>query len=54
MLYTNKTLRKLELEGNSLGPKTALEFGKALKKNKTLKSELSAEYTEKPIIGIIL
>ena len=37
MLYTNKTLRKLELEGNSLGPKTALEFGKALKKNKTLK-----------------
>ena len=27
MLYTNKTLRKLELEANLLGPKTAIMFG---------------------------
>lgn len=37
MLNTNKTLRKLELEGNLLGPKSATEFGKALKNNTTLK-----------------
>jgi len=37
MLYTNKTLRKLELEGNLLGPKSAIEFGEALKVNTTLK-----------------
>lgn len=36
MLYTNKTLRKIELEGNLLGPKTIKEFGKALKHNKSL------------------
>jgi predicted phosphatase len=37
MLYTNNTLRKLELDGNLLGPKSAAEFGKALKVNKSLK-----------------
>lgn len=37
MLNSNKTLRKLELEGNLMGPKSATEFGKALKTNKTLK-----------------
>ena len=37
ILYTNKTLRKLELEGNLLGPKTAQKFGEVLKENKTLK-----------------
>jgi len=31
-------LRKLELEGNLLGPKTAAAFGQVLKKNTTLKS----------------
>jgi Ran GTPase-activating protein (RanGAP) involved in mRNA processing and transport len=36
MLHTNKTLRKLELEGNCIGIKSATEFGKALKTNKTL------------------
>ncbi len=36
ILYNNKTLRKLELEGNNLGPKSAKEFGKALRINKTL------------------
>ena len=36
VLLTNKTLRKLELEGNTLGTKTASSFGKALKHNKTL------------------
>jgi hypothetical protein len=36
-LYTNKTLRKIELEGNLLGIKTAAEFGKALKVNSTLR-----------------
>ena len=34
MLNTNKHLRKLELEGNNLGPKTISEFGKMLKYNK--------------------
>jgi hypothetical protein len=37
MLNSNHSLRKLELEGNLLGPKSATEFGKALKNNKTLK-----------------
>jgi Ran GTPase-activating protein (RanGAP) involved in mRNA processing and transport len=37
ILYTNKTLRKLELEGNLLGPKTASAFGEVLKRNKSLK-----------------
>ena len=36
ILYNNTTLRKLELEGNNLGIKTANEFAKALKYNKTL------------------
>ena len=36
LLYNNKTVRKLELEGNNLGPKTAKELAKALKYNKTL------------------
>ena len=36
MLYTNKTLRKLELEGNCLGPNTAAEFGRVLQHNTTL------------------
>lgn len=30
VLYSNKTLRNLVLEGNNLGPKTAREFGVAL------------------------
>jgi len=38
ILYNNRTLRKLELEGNQLGPDTASAFGKALKINTTLKS----------------
>ena len=33
MLYTNKDIRKLELEGNLMGPKSATEMGKALKVN---------------------
>ena len=33
MLYTNKTIRKLELEGNLMGPKSATEMGKVLKVN---------------------
>ena len=37
MLHDNKTLRKLELEGNLLGPKSIMAFGAALKVNKTLK-----------------
>ena len=37
MFYTNKTLRKFELEGNLLGPKTATMFGEVLKVNKTLR-----------------
>jgi Ran GTPase-activating protein (RanGAP) involved in mRNA processing and transport len=37
MLLTNKSLRKLELEGNKLGSKTAKEFGYALMHNTTLK-----------------
>ena len=37
VLFSNKTLRKLELEGNCLGPKTAKELGIALKVNTTLR-----------------
>jgi Ran GTPase-activating protein (RanGAP) involved in mRNA processing and transport len=37
MLMDNKTLRKLELEGNLLGPQTARKFGEVLKSNKTLR-----------------
>ena len=37
MLVSNKTLRKLELEGNLLGPQSARAFGKSLKKNITLR-----------------
>jgi len=38
MLVDNKSLRKLELEGNLLGTKSITEFGKALRgPNKTLR-----------------
>ena len=37
MLKTNKTLRKLELEGNNLGPLCAFAFGRVLADNTTLK-----------------
>jgi hypothetical protein len=37
ILFNNKTLRRLELEGNNLGPKSAREFGLALRVNTTLK-----------------
>jgi len=37
MLNTNNTMRKLELEGNGLGPKSAAEFGRMLAKNKGLR-----------------
>lgn len=37
MLINNKVLRKLELEGNKLGPKSIEAFGMALKKNTTLR-----------------
>ena len=37
MLFTNKTLRKLELEGNNIGPQTAKLFGQALRINTTLR-----------------
>lgn len=37
MLITNKTLRKLELEGNKIGEKSIFAFGKALEVNKTLR-----------------
>ena len=36
-MFNNKTLRRLELEGNNLGPKSAREFGLALRVNTTLK-----------------
>ena len=38
MLLSNSTLRKLDLEGNLLGPKSAIEFGEALKHNRSIKS----------------
>lgn len=37
MLVSNNVLRKLELEGNNLGPQSARAFGKSLKKNTTLR-----------------
>lgn len=37
MLIDNTSLRKLELEGNLLGPNTAKKFGEVLKINKTLR-----------------
>lgn len=37
MLVVNKVLRKLELEGNKLGPKSIHAFGKALEVNTTLR-----------------
>eukprot|EP00356_Strombidium_inclinatum_P016825 CAMPEP_0170505090 /NCGR_PEP_ID=MMETSP0208-20121228/49795_1 /TAXON_ID=197538 /ORGANISM="Strombidium inclinatum, Strain S3" /LENGTH=289 /DNA_ID=CAMNT_0010785713 /DNA_START=176 /DNA_END=1041 /DNA_ORIENTATION=- len=37
MLFTNMTLRTLEIEGNRLGPRTAEAFGAALKANMGLK-----------------
>jgi Ran GTPase-activating protein (RanGAP) involved in mRNA processing and transport len=37
MIKVNKHLRKIELEGNLLGPNTARELGEALLSNKTLK-----------------
>ena len=37
MLIDNKVLRKLEMEGNCLGPNTARAFGQSLKVNRTLK-----------------
>ena len=36
ILHNNNTLRKLELEGNVLGPKSSKAFATALKYNKTL------------------
>lgn len=36
-LFTNKSLRKLELEGNCLGMHTAKAFALAIRKNKTLR-----------------
>ena len=37
MIKNNKYMRKLELEGNLLGPNSAKELGEALLENKTLK-----------------
>jgi hypothetical protein len=37
MLRSNKTLRKLELEGNNLGPLCAFAFGRVLQENTSLK-----------------
>ena len=37
MFLTNKTLRKIGLEGNCLGMQTARVFALALRKNKTLR-----------------
>jgi hypothetical protein len=37
MLFSNKVLRSLHLEGNNLGPKSAKEFGIALRVNNTLR-----------------
>ena len=37
MLFSNKVLRSLQLEGNNLGPKSAKEFGIALRVNNTLR-----------------
>jgi len=38
ILFNNTSLRKLEMEGNNLGVKSAKEFGKSLRINKTLLS----------------
>ena len=38
MLYTNHSIRKLELEGNLMGPKSATVMGEALKMNHGLTS----------------
>ena len=35
MLQDNNTLRKIELEGNLLGPKTIRKFGEVLQTNRT-------------------
>jgi len=37
MIKINKNMRKLEMEGNLLGPNTARAFGEALLENKTLR-----------------
>ena len=37
MLINNAVLRKLELEGNKLGPKSIQAFGQALEQNNTLR-----------------
>jgi len=37
MLVHNNTLRKLEMEGNNLGPHSAFAFGRVLENNTTLK-----------------
>jgi hypothetical protein len=37
MLRTNNVLRKIELEGNNLGPLCAFAFGRVLAENKSLK-----------------
>ena len=37
MLRTNNVLRKLELEGNNLGPLCAFAFGRVLQENTSLK-----------------
>ena len=37
MLMINKHVRKIELEGNKLGPKTSREFGNVLRFSTTLK-----------------
>ena len=36
-LRKNTMMRSLSLEGNMCGPKTAMEFGKTLQLNQTLK-----------------
>jgi len=36
ILFNNRTLRKLELEGNNLGPKTAKALSIGLKHNNAL------------------
>lgn len=38
ILFNNKRLRKLELEGNMLGPQTAKVFGRAFRVNNTLQA----------------
>lgn len=38
MLLENKFLRKIELEGNLLGPEAAKKFGEVLKFNKSIRT----------------